>query len=75
MVSRVDRYPLLESALSEEDGGPQSKLLVLGTCAVEPIVDGLVADGALAQHYLFESHSSSPIPVVDTSGYDASLST
>jgi FkbH-like protein len=49
------------------------KLLVLGTCQVEPLIKAAPACGHRADHMLFESLRHSPIPRVDLTQTDAAV--
>jgi FkbH-like protein len=70
MVSKVQRYPLIEHA-AFPDQSQKLRLLLLGTCAALPMLSGLNAIGMTADHHLCASHAQEPIPPFDSAGYDA----
>ncbi len=69
MVSRVHRYPLINDHPSDETAKP--KILLIGTCALAPLVVGLRNQGVTGDHILWESLSTSPLPDLKQDEYDA----
>jgi FkbH-like protein len=64
-------YPLEWTMASRPSGDSGRRFLFLGTCAIDAIVAGARENGAVADHFLWESHAHAPRPAVDPARYDA----